>query len=151
VRAALQLTHPLAYRRRPVVVTAGDDIREFMRRGVIIRPVINNMTFDGATKDPMQEAVRDALIACKAASAQPQTEATKEAQKAGIAANKCDPKKYRGKKPSFNRGQMLKVHDMLSTGTGASAISRETGLSRQTVLCIRDKPAEAEAALVKWE
>src|SRR5271169_4315045 len=39
-----------------------DTIREFMRRGVVIRTVINNFTFDGATKDPVQKAVRDALI-----------------------------------------------------------------------------------------
>jgi putative DNA-invertase from lambdoid prophage Rac len=38
-------------------------IPEFMRRGVIIRTVINNFSFDGTTKDPMQQAVRDALIA----------------------------------------------------------------------------------------
>src|SRR5580704_4020393 len=31
-----------------------DTIRHFMRRGVVIRTVINNFTFDGATKDPMQ-------------------------------------------------------------------------------------------------
>jgi DNA invertase Pin-like site-specific DNA recombinase len=31
-----------------------DAIREFMRRGVVIRTVINNFTFDGATKDPMR-------------------------------------------------------------------------------------------------
>ena len=61
-----------------------DAIREFMRRGVIVRTVINNMTFDGATKDPMQQAVRDALIAFMAATAQAQAEATKEAQRAGI-------------------------------------------------------------------
>jgi hypothetical protein len=30
---------------------------------VIVRTVINGLTFDGATKDPMQMAVRDALIA----------------------------------------------------------------------------------------
>jgi putative DNA-invertase from lambdoid prophage Rac len=47
-----------------------DTIREFMRRGVVIRTVINNMTFDGATTDPMQQAVRDALIAFMAATAQ---------------------------------------------------------------------------------
>jgi len=35
-------------------------IREFIRRGVIVRTVINGLTFDGATKDPMQMAVRDA-------------------------------------------------------------------------------------------
>ena len=47
-----------------------DTIRLLMRKGVIIRTVINNMTFDGATTDPMQEAVRDALIAFMAATAQ---------------------------------------------------------------------------------
>jgi DNA invertase Pin-like site-specific DNA recombinase len=58
-----------------------DTIREFMRRGVAIRTVINNFTFDGATKDPMRQAVRDALIGFMAATAQaPQAEATKAAQ-----------------------------------------------------------------------
>jgi hypothetical protein len=40
-----------------------DTIREFIRRGVIVRTVINGLIFDGATKDPMQQAVRDSLIA----------------------------------------------------------------------------------------
>jgi DNA invertase Pin-like site-specific DNA recombinase len=44
-----------------------DTIREFMRPGIVIRTVINNFTFDGATRDPMQQAVRDALIAFMAA------------------------------------------------------------------------------------
>jgi putative DNA-invertase from lambdoid prophage Rac len=47
-----------------------ETIREFMRRGVVIRTVINSITFDGATKDAMQCAVRDALIAFMAATAQ---------------------------------------------------------------------------------
>jgi hypothetical protein len=47
-----------------------DTIREFMRRGVVIRTVINNFTFDGATKDSIQKATRDALIAFIAATAQ---------------------------------------------------------------------------------
>jgi putative DNA-invertase from lambdoid prophage Rac len=59
-----------------------DTIRDFMRRGVIIRTVINGMTFDGSTTDPMQCAVRDALIAFMAATAQAQAEATKSAQRA---------------------------------------------------------------------
>jgi hypothetical protein len=45
-------------------------IRHFMRRGVVIRTVINNFTFDSATKDAMQQAVRDALIGFMAATAQ---------------------------------------------------------------------------------
>jgi DNA invertase Pin-like site-specific DNA recombinase len=46
-----------------------DTIREFMRRGVAIKTVINSLVFDGATPDPMQRAVRDALIAFMAATA----------------------------------------------------------------------------------
>jgi hypothetical protein len=37
---------------------------------MVIRTVINNVTFDRATKDPMQQAVRDALIAFMAATAE---------------------------------------------------------------------------------
>jgi putative DNA-invertase from lambdoid prophage Rac len=47
-----------------------ETIREFMQRGVVVRTVINDITFDGATQEPMQCAVRDALIAFMAATAQ---------------------------------------------------------------------------------
>ena len=95
-----------------------DTIREFMRRGVIIRTVINNMTFDGATKDPMQQAVRDALIAFMAASAQAQAEATKEAQKAGIAHARAndDGTKFRGRKPTFTFDTLALVQELLNQG-----------------------------------
>lgn len=128
-----------------------DTIREFMRSGVVIRTVINNMTFDGATKDPMQQAVRDALIAFMAATAQAQAEATKEAQKAGIAhTRQGEPEKYRGRRPSFDREQLQLVRNMLSQGAGASAIAKETRLTRQTILRVRADPAAAEVALAKW-
>ena len=125
-------------------------IRGFMERGVIIRTVINNMTFDGSTSDPMQAAVRDALIAFMAASAQAQAEATREAQRAGIEAAKQDGQRYRGKKPSYDRRAYTAVCDMLGQGVGTSAISKATGLSRQAVLRIKGDPAAAEAALEKW-
>jgi DNA invertase Pin-like site-specific DNA recombinase len=127
-----------------------DTIRHFMRQGVIVRTVINGMTFDGATTDPVQQAVRDALIAFMAATAQAQAEATKAAQRAGIDANKANATKYRGTKPSYDREAFDRVTDMLGQGAGASAISKETGLSRQAVLRIRDHRAEAEMALAKW-
>lgn len=95
-----------------------DTIREFMRRGVIIKTVINGLTFDGATTDAMQAAVRDALIAFMAATAQAQAEATKEAQKAGIAAAKNDATRYRGKKPSYDREGFEVVRDRLVLGEG---------------------------------
>lgn len=138
-----------------------DSIRHFMRQGVIIKTVINGMTFDGATKDPMQQAVRDALIAFMAATAQAQAEATKEAQKAGIAAAKAAHdtdegagpntlQRYRGKKPTFNRAALDMVRDMLATGAGDSAIAKASGLGRQTVIRIKLDPAKAEAALARW-
>src|SRR3569833_2292355 len=88
-------------------VDVSDTIREFMRRGVLVRTVINSLTFDGATKDPMQQAVRDALIGFMAATAQAQAEAIKEAQRGGIALakEKAADTKYRGRKPSFTRAQ----------------------------------------------
>jgi putative DNA-invertase from lambdoid prophage Rac len=128
-----------------------DTIREFMRRGVVVRTVINGLTFDGATKDPMQAAVRDALIGFMAATAQAQAEATREAQRAGIEHVKGVATKYRGRKPGYTRETLDIVRDMLATGAGASAISKATGLSRQAVLRVREDPAAAEAAVARWE
>jgi DNA invertase Pin-like site-specific DNA recombinase len=78
-----------------------DTVREFIRRGIRIETVINRMVFDGTTADPMQQAIRDSLIAFMAATAQAQAEVTKEAQKAGIAHARMndDGTKYRGRKP----------------------------------------------------
>jgi DNA invertase Pin-like site-specific DNA recombinase len=128
-----------------------DTIRHFMRHGVTIKTVINAMTFDGATTDPTQQAVRDALIAFMAATAQAQAEATKEAQRAGIEhAKAAKPEAYRGRKPSYDRQQLNLVRDMSGTGAGTSEVARAAGLSRQTVLRIRGDMAEAEAALARW-
>jgi len=131
-----------------------ENIKHFMRRGVIVRTVINGMVFDGATKDPMQKAVRDALIGFMSAIAQAQADALKEARLAGIAhAKKLDDakRKYRGRKPSYTHAQYARVVQMLAQGEGASAIARETGLTRQTVLRIRADPVAAGAVLELWE
>lgn len=129
-----------------------DTIREFMRRGVTVRTVINGMVFDGATSSPMEKAVRDALLAFMAALSQAQAEATKEAQKAGIVHAKANaPHSYLGRAPSFNRQQLGEVETMLGQGMGASAIARATGLKRQTVERIRDDRAKAYAIAARWE
>lgn len=125
-------------------------IREFMGRGVIIRTVINNMTFDGATMDPIQMAVRDALIGFMAATAQAQHEATKSSQRAGIEAAKTDGKAYLGRKPSYDRKALDIVVDMIGIGAGTSDIARASGLTRQTVSRIKADPAAAEAVLQAW-
>jgi putative DNA-invertase from lambdoid prophage Rac len=104
-----------------------DTIREFMRRCVVIRTVINNFTFDGATKDPMQQAVRDAIIGFMAATAQAQAEATKAAQRAGIEhAKQNEDRAYLGRKPSYTRAQFATVRDLLAQeAVGVSQIARQ--------------------------
>ncbi len=123
-----------------------------MRRGVVVRTVINGLTFDGATADPMQSAVRDALIGFMAALSQAQAEATKEAQKAGIAHAKAkgEASPYRGRAPSYDRAQLDVVRDMLGQGSGVSAAAKAAGLSRQAVYRIQADPAGAEATLAMW-
>jgi putative DNA-invertase from lambdoid prophage Rac len=130
-----------------------DTIREFMRRGVIVKTVINGMTFDGSSKDPMQQAVRDALIAFMAASAQAQAEATKSAQRAGIDHKRSTaPSSYLGRKPSYTRQQLDRVLSTLLSAAcpSLSTIARAEGLTKQTVHRIKANPQAAEAALVAW-
>jgi len=129
-----------------------DTIRQFIRRGVIVRTVINGLTFDGATRDPMQQAVRDSLIAFMAATAQSQAEVTKEAQKAGIAHAQAndDGSKYRGRKPTFSPEQFRLVRDLLNQGIAVASIAKTTGLNRQSVYRIQAEPDRQLAALATW-
>ena len=126
-------------------------IRQFMRKGVVVRTVINGMTFDGSTTDPIQQAVRDALIGFLAATAEAQAEATRASQRAGIDhARALSDGRYLGRKPSYTRDQLRAVGDMLATGQGISTIAHETRLTRQTIYRLKDDPAGAEAALNMW-
>lgn len=128
-----------------------DTIREFIRRGVTIKTVINGMVFDGKTTDPTQKAIRDALIGFMAAMAEAQAEATKEAQRAGIEHHKAaSPEKFKGRKPTFDRASFEAAKAMLDAGQGHSAIAKATGINRNAVIRIAQDPAKAEAALTKW-
>lgn len=127
-----------------------DTIREFMRRGVVIRTVINGMTFDGATTNPMEMAVRDALIAFMAATAQAQAEATKIAQRAGIDHARAKGDRYLGRKPSYSRGQYEAAAGLLGQGKGLSEVAKATGLTRGTVHRMKTDPTGCEKALAAW-
>ncbi len=129
-----------------------DTVREFIRRQVRIETVINRMTFDGATTDPMKQAIRDSLIAFMAATAQAQAEIIKEAQKAGIAHAQVhdDGTKYRGRKPTFTPDQFHSVRDMLNQGIAVSAIAKTTGLKRQSIYRIQADPKHQMMALRQW-
>ena len=84
-----------------------------------------------------------------AALSQVQAEATKEAQRAGIAHTKSkgEASPYRGRAPSFARAQLDTVRDMLGLDSSISAIANATGLSRQTVYRIQADPAGTEMSM----
>jgi len=127
-----------------------ESIRRLMGMGVVIRTLINNQTFDGSTTDPMQRAVRDALIAFMAATAEAQAEATKEAQKVGIAhARKAGS--YLGRKPTFNKEQIELALSMKDEGQTISGIAKSLSLTRQTVYRILDEPSEAMRMVAQWK
>jgi putative DNA-invertase from lambdoid prophage Rac len=130
-----------------------DTIRDIMRRGVIIRTVINGMTFDGSTTDPMQCAVRDALIAFMAASAQAQAEATKSAQRAGIDhKRRAQPDAYLGRKPSYDRATFDRIRLALDSASppSLSVIAEAEGLCKQAVFRLKQDPQAALVALDAW-
>jgi len=131
----------------------GHAIKALIGRGVIVRTVIGDMIFDGATSDPTQRAVLDALIRFMATMAEAQAEALRERRLRGIEKAKAltdAGRKYRGRRPSFTRQQFSRVSEMLDMGEGPSAISRATGLTRQTILRIRADRAGADATLRTW-
>jgi putative DNA-invertase from lambdoid prophage Rac len=129
-----------------------DTVREFIRRGIRIETVINRMVFDGTTTDPMQQAIRDSLVAFMAAMSQAQAEVTKEAQKAGIAHALAhdDGTKYRGRKPTFTCDQFFRLRELLNQGIGLSVIAKTVGVKRQSVYRIRSQPKKQLAALQAW-
>lgn len=129
-----------------------DIIRELMREGVIVRTVINRMTFDGATTDAVQQAVRDALIAFMAATAQAQAEATKEAQAAGIAHARAmrGAQAYRGRKPSYTRAQFELAQGLIVQGAATKEIATVCGVTRGTVHRFRTDSTGCLAALDRW-
>lgn len=124
-------------------------VRELLQRGVIIKTVINGMTFDGSAKDAMSKAVRDALLGFMAAMAEAQVETTREAQAAGIEAAKVRGV-YRGRRPSYSRDQLTRVVELLGTGTAPAQVAKQAGVSRQTVYRIKEDPSAAERALGAW-
>lgn len=128
-----------------------ETIQALMKRGVIIRTVLNGFIFDGSTKDPMQKAIRDALVSFMAAMAQAQAEGMKDAQRAGIEhAKATNEKAYRGRKPTFDRAQFTAVMDMAAQGISVAEIGRATGLQRMAVSRIKTDPASAERMLQTW-
>lgn len=129
-------------------------IESFLNRGVTVKTVINGMVFQpdhALAHDPMQIAARDAVLAFMVGIAEADATAAREARRAGIehASKSADKaRKYRGKKPSFNRAQYESVQ--ADSANNVSELARVIGLTRQTILRIKKDPANAEASLLKW-
>jgi putative DNA-invertase from lambdoid prophage Rac len=118
------------------------NIREFMKMGVTVKTVINDMTFDGATNDPMQMAMRDAMISF---------EAMKLAAKAGHEHRKTmGDDAYKGRKPSFTTDQINQVVSMVGEGTGVNEVARRIHLSKFVVSRIKSDPSAAYGKATRW-
>ena len=80
-------------------------------------------------RELLQCAIRDAMIAFMAATAQAQAEATKEAQRAGIAHAKDngDARTYKGRKPSYSRKQLENAQHMLGRASSVGEVARTVG------------------------
>ena len=129
-----------------------DTIQEFMQMGVVVKTVINGMTFDGSTNDPMQKAVRDALLSFMAALGEAQAEATAQARDAGIAhARATAPEKYLGRKPSYNQEQLDLINEMLAADVGVAEIGRRLGLNINLISRVKRDPVGHQAKLDKWK
>lgn len=126
-----------------------DALHQLMAVGIIVRTIVGGLVFDGSARDPVERSRRDSMLDLLDAMGQAHAEATRGAQRAGIDRARAE-QRYRGRKPAYNRATLRIVSHMLANGAGASSISRLTGLSRQTILRIRDDPAQAEAALIRW-
>jgi putative DNA-invertase from lambdoid prophage Rac len=87
-----------------------------------------------------------------ATTAEAESEATREAQKAGIAhAKAAEPHSYRGRKASFDRAQLGMIRNCLRRTPCPTAIAEAAGMSRQVVYRVQDDPAKAESMLAEWD
>ena len=59
LRAGDMLVAGLADRLGPSCAKVSYSITELVQCGLVTRTVLNNMTFEGATKNPMQQTVKD--------------------------------------------------------------------------------------------
>jgi putative DNA-invertase from lambdoid prophage Rac len=130
----------------------GGHVRRSPGRGVVIKTVINGMTFDGSTADPMQQAVRDALIAFMAATAQAQAEATKSAQRAGIDhKRRAQPNAYLGRKPPYDRAMFDRIKLTLHSQPAEPIGHRQgRGLVQADGIRLKQDRQAALDAVVAW-
>ena len=121
-----------------------------MNEGVVVKTVINTMVFDGSTTDPIQKAVRDAMIAFMAATAQAQAEATKAAQKAASPMRSRSPRRNTGAGSHLHpRAVRHRSHDA-RPASGRQRHCEGDRSQQADDLSDRTGSAAAEAVLATW-
>jgi putative DNA-invertase from lambdoid prophage Rac len=113
--------------------------------------VHEKVKFYGATHDPMEKAVRNAMIGFMAGMTEAQEEVKKEAMRAGIEHAKQNELNYLGRQPSFTREQIDKVRELDALSKSVAQISEATDLIRQTVYRIKANPDWAIRLVGSWE
>lgn len=110
-----------------------DNIRASMRRGVVIWTIINGITFDGATKDPMQQAVRDALIGFMAVLSHTQ-QRPKRRLRGRYRARQGNPESPETQNQSGAQAQLYRGQDCTSDSNGRQRQSCHSGRKARRIL-----------------
>lgn len=126
-----------------------ETVDRLLKKGVTIRTVINDLTFDGSATDQTQVLVRDIMVRFLSAMAQAQAEATREAQKAGIKHAK-EKNAYRGRKPAYTRRNIDDTLRLIGEGVPQAEVARRLNLSRAMVIRMSREPERMKKALDDW-
>jgi putative DNA-invertase from lambdoid prophage Rac len=107
-------------------------MQRLMREGVKVVCTLNNMEFDGAAKDPIQKATRDAILAFMAAQGEADYTNRREMQRQGIEKTKRDsPEKYAGRPPKADATEVNAWRAEL--GASIAQTADHFGLGKATV------------------
>jgi DNA invertase Pin-like site-specific DNA recombinase len=129
-----------------------ENIRAFMRHGVVSQTIINEMTFDGATKNPMPQTVRKKLIDAQSPEL---AEVSVEAQKAGVPPDNSRSTSDKlqtpvGSTQNYTASQIEQVIALRDYGADVTQISLLLGLPLVDVHHIHASMAEAHKAVERW-
>lgn len=111
-----------------------DELHRTMRRlmdlGVRVECTLNGMVFDGETKDPIEKATRDAVLAFMAAQGEADYRNRAEMQRRGVAIAKASGK-YKGRQRTHNYAEIRAWRT--ETGASIRATADRFGVGTATV------------------
>jgi putative DNA-invertase from lambdoid prophage Rac len=107
-------------------------MQRLMHEGVKVVCTLNNTVFDGATTDPMQKGIRDALLVFMAAQGDADFINRREMQRQGIdKARRDSPEKYTGRPPKHDAAAVNAWRS--EHGASIARTAEQFGIGRATV------------------